>query len=106
MLQFTLQTRDGSLHRIEGRQGISLMEHIRDAGFDELMALCGGCQSCATCHVYVNDLPADVQLPEPSIDEDELLDGSDHRQTASRLACQVKFDARMDGIRVVVAPPD
>ena len=106
MPQFTLQTRDGTPHRIEGRQGISLMEHIRDAGFDELMALCGGCQSCATCHVYIDELPAGVQLPEPSIDEDELLDGSDHRAAASRLACQVKFDARMDGIRVVVAPQD
>jgi len=30
------------------------METICDNGFDELLALCGGGCSCATCHVYVD----------------------------------------------------
>jgi 2Fe-2S ferredoxin len=106
MAQFTLQTRDGIRHEIQGREGISLMENIRAAGFDELMALCGGSQSCATCHVYVENLPDDVDLPELSIDEDDLLDGSDHRTDMSRLSCQLPFTVRMDGLRVVIAPED
>jgi 2Fe-2S ferredoxin len=39
--------------------GRTVMEVIRDAGFDELLALCGGCCSCATCHVYVDPAFAD-----------------------------------------------
>lgn len=38
------------------------METIRDAGVDELLALCGGCCSCATCHVYV-DAAFETLLP-------------------------------------------
>lgn len=106
MANFTLLTRSGEAHEIEGRDGISLMEHIRDAGFDELMALCGGCCSCATCHVYIEGLPADAGPSEPSIDESELLDGSDHRSAGSRLSCQVLFHDALDGIRVTVAPED
>ena len=32
----------------------SVMEIIRDNGFDELLALCGGSRSCGTCHVFVD----------------------------------------------------
>jgi ferredoxin, 2Fe-2S len=44
--------RDGSARSVEAQTGLSLMEVIRDAGFDELLALCGGCNSCATCHMH------------------------------------------------------
>ena len=36
--------------------GRTLMETIRDNGFDELLALCGGCCSCATCTLCACDL--------------------------------------------------
>jgi hypothetical protein len=55
------------------------MEAVRQAGFDELQALCGGSCSCATCHVYIEG----ADLPPMSADEDDLLDSSDHRQTNS-----------------------
>ncbi len=55
MSNFTVISRIGQVFSVEGRAGISVMEHIRDAGVDELLALCGGCCSCATCHVYVDD---------------------------------------------------
>ena len=44
------------------------MEAIRDNGVDELLALCGGCCSCATCHVIVDAGWADG-LPPMSADE-------------------------------------
>ncbi|OZA90740.1 MAG: ferredoxin [Erythrobacter sp. 34-65-8] len=81
------------------------MEAIRDNGFDELLALCGGCCSCATCHVHVD--PAFVgQLPAMSEDENDLLDSSDHRDETSRLSCQLAFTADLDGLRVTIAPED
>ena len=45
--------RSGASTEVEADNGLSLMEIIRDDGFDELLALCGGCCSCATCHVHV-----------------------------------------------------
>jgi hypothetical protein len=47
MIRISVETRDGSVREISGVAGASLMETIRDNGFDELLALCGGCCSCA-----------------------------------------------------------
>jgi 2Fe-2S ferredoxin len=66
----------------------------------------GGSQSRATCPGSVENLPAEADLPEISIDEDDLLDGSDHRSATSRLSCQIPFSARMAGMSVVIAPED
>jgi 2Fe-2S ferredoxin len=81
------------------------MEVIRENGFDELLALCGGCCSCATCHVYVDPEFAD-RLPPMSDDENDLLDSSDHRTERSRLSCQIPFSAGLAGLRVQIAPED
>ncbi len=48
-------TREGATLEIEARIGVSVMKNIRKARVDELLALCGGCCSCATCHVFVED---------------------------------------------------
>lgn len=98
-------TRDGSEQNIDAGTNVSVMEIIRDAGVDQLLALCGGCCSCATCHVYV-DGPLASQIPEVSADENDLLDSSDHRQANSRLSCQINFTAELDGLRVTIAPED
>jgi len=106
MATISLRTRDGELHHFVGRIGMSMMENIRNAGFDELLAMCGGCLSCATCHVYVESVPPGAQLPSPTIDESELLEGSDYKQDNSRLSCQLPFDQSLDGIVVGIAPED
>jgi 2Fe-2S ferredoxin len=105
MAQLTIVTRDGSERIVEGRNGWSVMENIRDAGFDELLALCGGCCSCATCHVHVDEQWLS-RLPPLSADEDDLLDSSSHRQPNSRLSCQIEFGEPLDGLRVQIAPED
>ena len=101
----TIVTRDGSETIVEGRVGWSVMENIRDNGFDELLALCGGCCSCATCHVHVDPEWIDAVGP-PKPDEDDLLDTSDHRVETSRLSCQIEFRPELDGLRVQIAPED
>lgn len=97
--------RDGSEQSVEAATNVSVMEIIRDAGVDELLALCGGCCSCATCHVYVDESFAG-QLPEISADESDLLDSSEHRTANSRLSCQINFTSALDGMRVTIAPED
>lgn len=94
--------RAGSSRIIQADEGLSLMEALRENGFDELMALCGGCCSCATCHVYV----ISDALPPMSEDENDLLDSSDAREEGSRLSCQISLGAEHEGLQVVIAPED
>lgn len=105
MPQLIITTRDGTEQTITGASHYSVMEVIRDAGVDELLALCGGCCSCATCHIYVDPAFAD-RLPAMTEDESDLLDSSDHRNATSRLSCQIPFAADLDGLRVTIAPED
>jgi 2Fe-2S ferredoxin len=103
MINLTVKTRDGASHLIESAPDLTLMEAIRKAGIYELVALCGGSCSCATCHVFVEAGPADVRHP-ASADEGDLLDSSDHRTSASRLACQITLDDALNGLVVQIAP--
>ena len=105
MAKLTIVMRDGSEKDVEGKIGWSVMENIRDNGVDELLALCGGCCSCATCHVHV-DPDWSEQIGAPGEDESDLLDTSDHRQDRSRLSCQIMFTAELDGLKVQIAPED
>lgn len=105
MPHLTVVTRDGTTHELEAETGFSVMETIRDKGIDELLALCGGCCSCATCHVYVDDAFVDV-LPKMTEDENDLLDSSDHRQANSRLSCQIAMSPDLDKLKVTIAPED
>lgn len=105
MAKLTIIDRAGEEKTIEAAGGLNVMEIIRDSGTDELLALCGGCCSCATCHVYVEDGFAD-KFPAMSDDENDLLDSSDHRTAQSRLSCQLSFSDALDGLRVRIAPED
>lgn len=102
MPKLIVVSRAGKETEIEAEAGRSVMEIIREGGIDELEALCGGCCSCATCHVYA-DFTGGVTLP-ISADEDDLLDSSDHRTNQSRLSCQIRFDDTLDGLKVTIAP--
>jgi 2Fe-2S ferredoxin len=105
MPKLTVVTREGEERTVETIDGLSVMEAIRDNGFDELLALCGGCCSCATCHVHVDPAFVD-KLPPISEDEDDLLDSSDDRDEFSRLSCQIPFTAELDGLKVRIAAED
>lgn len=97
--------RNGEERTIEGESGLSVMEVLREGGVDEILALCGGCCSCATCHVHVD--PEDMAKLEPmSEDENDLLDSSADRDQYSRLSCQLKFGPELDGLKVRVAEED
>jgi len=105
MPQLIVVDRSGAERAVDVGDGLTVMEAIRDNGFDELLALCGGCCSCATCHVHVDPDFLD-KLPQMSEDEDDLLESSDHRAANSRLSCQIPFTADLDGLRVTIAPED
>ncbi len=105
MAELFVTTREGKELTLKAAKGLSVMEIIRDGGVDELLALCGGCCSCATCHVHVDPAFADKLSP-MSDDENDLLDSSDHRAPTSRLSCQIAFTDALDGLKVTIAPED
>ena len=105
MTRVVIVTRDGAEHAVEADEDRTLMETIRERGFAELRALCGGCCSCATCHVYVDPAFA-ANLPAMSEDEDGLLDGAQSRRETSRLSCQIRMTGLPDGLKVKIAPEE
>ena len=95
--------RKGEVHTLEGREGWSVMEILRDAGLP-VAAECGGACACATCHVYVKDGWYD-KLPAPSDAEIDMLDMALAVEPgSSRLSCQIVCSEPLDGIKVTVAP--
>jgi 2Fe-2S ferredoxin len=105
VVTLSVTLRSGEKQQIPAQIGYSVMEAIRDAGIDEILALCGGCCSCSTCHVYIGDGFSDRVTPitEP---EDDLLASSVHRMAQSRLSCQIEVTQALDGLLVIIAPAD
>ncbi|MFA7584693.1 MAG: ferredoxin [Novosphingobium sp.] len=105
MIVINVVDRNGNEKSVSTQTGLSLMEAIRDNGFDQLLALCGGCCSCATCHIFVRQGPEDL-TPAPEGDETDLLDSSGHYSNNSRLSCQITLADAHDGMIVEIAPED
>ncbi|MFW2852923.1 2Fe-2S iron-sulfur cluster-binding protein [Sphingomonas sp. TX0543] len=105
MPKLIVVTRNGEERELDGDAGLSVMEVIRDGGIDEILALCGGCCSCATCHVHVDPEFA-AKLPPMSEDENDLLDSSSDRNETSRLSCQIPFTDALDGLKIRIAEED
>jgi 2Fe-2S ferredoxin len=95
-----LHSADGAEQRISARTGKSLMQAAVSAGVDGIAADCGGCLSCATCHVVV-DAAWTARLPAAAADENAMLDmTASPREAGSRLSCQIGLSAALDGLRV------
>jgi 2Fe-2S ferredoxin len=83
-----------------GKSGRSLMRTAVDAGIDGIAADCGGCLTCATCHVIVDAAWAEKLSP-PTDDELAMLEmTAAPRRPTSRLSCQLVLSAELDGLVV------
>ncbi len=96
--------RDGVEHEVEARAGLKVMETLRELDYG-VAAICGGMCSCATCHVYV-DRSWLERLAAPMSDERELLAELAHRESNSRLSCQIEFTEGLAGLKVTIAPDE
>jgi 2Fe-2S ferredoxin len=94
--------RNGKEHLLEGRNGWSVMEILRDAGLP-VSAECGGACACATCHIYVDQEWLDKLSPRSDAETD-MLDMALAVEPNSRLSCQIVCSDELDGIKVTVAP--
>ena len=90
----------GERTEVEATAGESIMRIAQNAGIEGLVAECGGCLSCATCHCYVQGGWAD-KVPPPSEEEQVMVECAiDVREDESRLSCQVVFTEDLDGIEI------
>jgi len=90
---------DGQQVTLDVQNGFSVMEAALRQGIQGIEAECGGCLSCATCHVLVDEAWTAKLSPMGEI-EDEMLDLVVGRQGNSRLSCQLKMKPELDGIVV------
>ena len=99
MVKVTFTEHDGTVHEAEGQAGLTVMETAVKAGVPGIDADCGGACACATCHVYVEgDWAAKTGTPSPM--EESMLDFASEREETSRLSCQIKLTADLDGLTV------
>lgn len=101
-MKVTWTQTDGRAITLDVPEGQSLMEAATRHGVPGIIGECGGSMSCATCHVIVDPVWA-IRAGAPGPFEDDMLDITEAgRQPTSRLSCQIKMSAELDGIMVSV----
>jgi len=89
-------TADGAEVACEAEVGATVLE-VAQANDIDIEGACEGCMACSTCHVI---LPEDWydRLPEPSEEEEDMLDLAMGLTATSRLGCQIEITAALDGL--------
>lgn len=101
MPQITYVEHSGEARTLDIVIGLSVMEGAVKNSIPGIDADCGGACACATCHVYVDEAWLGA-LPERSPTEAQMLEYADGATSNSRLSCQLKVTAALDGLRVTV----
>jgi len=99
-MKIIARDRKGQEHIVEGNEGWTVMEALRDAGLP-IAAECGGACACATCHVFVDEAWFE-KTGGPSDMEEDMLDFAFDVRSSSRLSCQIKVTDALDGLIVRV----
>ena len=103
MVKLVVTNKDGRAVEVDARSGLSVMENIRQLP-RSVDAICGGLCSCATCHVFIAD-DWISRLPPRRYEERLMLQSSRLFDAArSRLSCQIKVTAQLEGLHLTVAP--
>jgi len=91
---------DGSEKIVEAQNGLSLLEVAHKNGVD-LEGACEGSLACSTCHLII-EKEFFENLPEPSEEEEDMLDLAWGLTHTSRLGCQIIVNDSLDGMKVKV----
>ena len=103
MIQVTYTDSDGNSRTVEAQEGSTVMETALRNSVPGIDAECGGACACATCHVYVDPDWTEV-VGKPEQMEEDMLDFAFEVRPNSRLSCQIKVTAALNGL-VVTTPP-
>jgi len=86
--------------------GTNLMDAAVQADVAGIDGDCGGCLSCATCHVYVDDEWAEKTGSADVMEEGMLEVVEAERKSNSRLSCQLIMEEAFDGLVLHVPAVD
>ena len=103
MVSITYKDSEGGSRTVEAQEGSTVMETALREGVPGIEAECGGACACATCHVYVDPDWMEV-VGKPEQMEEDMLDFAFEVRPNSRLSCQIKGTAALNGL-VVTTPP-
>ena len=99
MTQITFITNTGEHMTVAAKDGATVMETAIQNAVPGITAECGGACACATCHVYVDDKWIE-KTGKASAMEEDMLDFAFEVKPTSRLSCQIKVSADLDGLVV------
>jgi len=101
MTKLTIVAFDGTRFDLDAANGSTVMENAVRNSVPGIEAECGGACACATCHVYVDDAWSE-RAGSPEAMEEDMLDFAFEVRPTSRLSCQIKMRAELDGLVVHV----
>lgn len=103
-IKVTVIDRQGGAHLLEAPtdMGLNMMELCKSYELP-VKGTCGGMALCSTCHVYIE---SEHLLPDPSTEEEDMLDQAFFVKANSRLGCQIRIKPELDGLVVRLAPED
>lgn len=103
MTTITYIEQDGTAHKVDVENDMTLMEGAQLNMVPSIEGMCGGICSCATCHVYVDPEWA-AKIPSATAGEEKMLATAKHRQPSSRLGCQIVVKPELEGMTVHLPP--
>jgi len=98
MYKMTFVLPDGSEKVCDAPDGLSVLE-VAHRNMIDMEGACEGSMACSTCHVIVD--PKWFDKLEPAVEEEEdMLDLTFGLKKTSRLGCQIRMTAGLDGLVV------
>lgn len=94
----TFIVRGGVRKEVDAPVGFTVLDIAHRHGVD-IEGACEGQMACSTCHVIVEE-PWFGKLPEPSEEEEDMLDLAFGLTRTSRLGCQIVITEKLDGLVV------
>jgi len=91
---------DGRRLEVEVAEGVRVLDAARAAGIP-IEGACGGALACATCHVMLPEAWY-ARFPPPSPEEEEMLELAPELSPTSRLGCQLRLEAGLEGVTIQV----
>ncbi|AYF03711.1 (2Fe-2S)-binding protein (plasmid) [Paracoccus yeei] len=97
-MKITFIAADGTETQVDAPEGESVMRAAVGNDVDGIIGECGGAMMCATCHCYVDEAWAEAVGPQEDGESDLLDCAASETRPTSRLSCQIRMRAELDGV--------
>ena len=91
---------DGTRTPLDVPEGVSVLQAAWDNNID-IEGACESCMACSTCHIIIDELHF-AALPDPSDEEEDLLDLAWGVRPTSRLGCQLTVTTKTEGMVITL----